>query len=450
MAGEIKKQKILIVDDDPINIKLLSEIFKTEYEIIFTINGSQALEIATSQELPDIILLDIMMPVMDGYEVCKHLKSDSRTQNIPVIFISAKIEEEDELKGFEVGGIDYITKPFSSKITKARVKIQLEKYAARRKRDLQSERMIAGNLADISLPGLLQSMETGSKTAQIRLEEIDGEIIVRNGYCVAARQGKHVGDAAFLRLFLLEKGKFTVTFKAISSDGYEEARSLSSLLLVVLAQVELGLDNTIINHPRRLALIKNLKETLRRIEPYQHTEGVMKGDLADISLIELVQNMEQGSKTAAVFLNACNGEIYFQDGQFIHIQQGGFTGNYALTRIFLLGKGAFTVKFNELPAKITEKPQMVMAVLMNTLAYIDDVKDRLKSIKAENLILNLSGQRTDFAVIDAHAMHFPFNFIDLLVLMDGGLKKNFNLILHAIRSNKMRVSRSGGKSDKAN
>ena len=447
MTGEIKKHKILIVDDEPINIKLLSDIFKTEYEIIFANNGSQALEITASQELPDIILLDIMMPVMDGYEVCKHLKADSRTQNIPVIFISAKMEEEDVLKGFEVGGVDYIVKPFSIRIAQARVKTQLQKYAARQQRYRQPERMMAGNLADIGLPDLLQSMEAGSKTAQIRLEEIDAEIIVRNGYCVAAKLGKHVGDAAFTRLFLQEKGKFTVTFEALSSDEYGEARSLSSLLLVVLAHLELGLDNTVINHPRRSALIKNFKKILRRIEPYQRTEGVMKGDLADINLAELVQNMEQGVKTAAVFFNAFDGEIYIQDGKFIHIQQGGFTGNYALTRIFLLEKGAFTVKFNELPAKITEKPQTLMAVLMNTLAYIDDVKDRLKSIKAENVILNLTAQATGFAAIDAHTAHFPFNFIDLLVLIDGELKQNFNLILHAIKNNKIRASRSGGKSD---
>ncbi len=426
---------------------ILTDVFKAEYEIISTDNGSQALELAASQEPPDIILLDIMMPVMDGYEVCKRLKADTRTHDIPVIFISAKIEEEDELKGFEVGGVDYITKPFSIGITKARVKTQLEKHAARKKRDMQPERMMAGNLADVGLLDLLQSMEIGSKTAIIQLEEIDGEIIVRNGYCVGARQGKHVGDVAFTRLFLMEEGKFTVTFEALSSDEYGEARSLPSLLSIILAHLELALDNAIINHPRRSALIKNLKKTLRRIEPYQRTEGVMKGDLADINLVELVQNMEQGAKTAAIYFNAFEGEIYIQDGIFIHIQQGEFIGNYALTRIFLLEKGAFMVKFNELPAKITEKPQTLMTVLMNTLAYVDDVKDKLNSIKAENLILTLTGQPTGFGTIDAHAANFPFSFADLLIRMDGELKKNFNQILHAIRSNKIKALRSGGKSD---
>ncbi|MDM8542072.1 response regulator [Desulfococcaceae bacterium HSG9] len=447
MTGAIKKPTILIVDDEPLNIQLLSDIFKTEYKVILANNGSQALKITASQKIPDIILLDIMMPVMDGYEVCKRLKADSRTNNIPVIFISAKMEEEDELKGFEVGGVDYITKPFSRRITMARVKTQLQKHAARQKLDLQPERMMAGNLEDIGLPDLLQSMETGSKTAQIRFEEIDAEIIVRNGYYVAARHGKLVGDAALTCLFLQDKGKFTVTFETVSSDEYGEERSLSSLLLVVLAHLELGTDTAIVNHPHRLAVIKNFKKTLLRIEPYQRTEGVMKGDLTDINLVELLQNMEQGVKTAAVFLNAIDGEIYIQDGNFIHIQQGKFTGDYALTRIFLLENGAFTVKFNELPAKITEKPQMLMTVLMNTLAYVDDLKDKLKSINAEKVILNLFVQTTGFTTIDAHAAHFPFNFTELLVLMDGELKQNFNLILHAIRNKKIRASRSNGKSD---
>jgi len=448
MAGEIKKQKILIVDDIPINIEILSDVFKTEYEVISTDNGTRALEIAASQEPPDIILLDIMMPVMDGYEVCRKLKADRRTQSIPVIFISAKMEEEDEIQGFEVGGVDYITKPFSIEITRARVKTQLQKLALRQKQDRQHERMMAGNLSDIGLLELLQSMEAGSKTAQIRLEEINAEISVRNGCCVGARQGKHVGDTAFTHLFLMAQGKFTVTFDTLDSDEYGQERSLSSLLTAVLVHLELAPDNTIIEHPRRSTLIKNLKKTPRRLEPYQRTEGVMKGDLADINLVELLQNMEQGVKTAAVFLNAFEGEIYVQDGIFVHIQQGKFTGNAALTRIFLLEKGAFTVKFNELPAKITEKPQALMTVLMNTLAYVDDVRDKLKSIKAESLILSLTAPKTGFAAIDAHAAHFPVRFTDLLVIMDGGLKQNFNLILRALRSNKIRALRTGGKSDR--
>jgi len=124
------KATILIVDDTPANIKALSETLKKDYRIIFAKNGIEALEHANSDVLPDIILLDILMPEMDGYEVCKRLKDNERTKNIPIIFITAKNEEEDEQKGFELGAVDYITKPFSLPIVKQRVTthIQLKQY----------------------------------------------------------------------------------------------------------------------------------------------------------------------------------------------------------------------------------------------------------------------------------------------------------------------------------
>jgi len=119
------KQKILIVDDTPLNIKMLGEVLRENYQILVAINGEKALEIATSDTAPDIILLDIMMPGMDGYEVCKQLKTDGRSQGIPVIFISAKCETADEMRGLELGAVDYISKPFSMPIVSARIKTHL-------------------------------------------------------------------------------------------------------------------------------------------------------------------------------------------------------------------------------------------------------------------------------------------------------------------------------------
>ncbi len=440
MGEELRRQKILIVDDIPSNITILSEMFRNEYEIASTTDSEQAMELAASGQ-PDIILLDIMMPVMDGYEVCKRLKEDVRTQDIPVIFVTAKLEEEDELKGFEVGGVDYITKPFSINITKARVKTHLQKQLRRQEKNRSNGRIMAGNLSDIGLMELLQSMELGGKTAKIKLKDIDGEIYLRNGCCVGARQGEHTGDTAFTRLLLMEEGEFTATFETLPSDKVGQTCSLTSMLAIVLAHLELAIDKQIIDHPRRPALIKKLKGALRRVEPYQRSEGLMKGDLSDISLVELLQNMEQGAKTAAVFLSDIEGEIYIQDGGLIHIQQANFTGDKALTRIFLLERGAFTVEFEELPAKITQKPEPLMTVLMNTLAYVDDVRDRLKTIQAEKLLLHLNIPQTGFEAIDAHAAEFPISFSDLLVLMDGDLKKNFNLLLHVIRSHKIRAKK---------
>lgn len=120
-----ERHKILIVDDTPANIQILHEILHGDYEIFFATSGPDAIRIA-QQELPDLILLDIMMPVMDGYAVCAALKSDPQTGQIPVIFVTAMSNEEDEAKGLECGAIDYVTKPLSPSIVKARVKNHLE------------------------------------------------------------------------------------------------------------------------------------------------------------------------------------------------------------------------------------------------------------------------------------------------------------------------------------
>lgn len=127
------KQAILIVDDMPINIQVLARPLKSDYNIKIATNGEMALKIAASRNPPDLILLDIIMPEMDGYEVCKRLKRDPRTQNIPVIFITAKSDVEDETRGLELGAVDYITKPFQIPIVKARVKTQIN---LKRKSDL--------------------------------------------------------------------------------------------------------------------------------------------------------------------------------------------------------------------------------------------------------------------------------------------------------------------------
>ncbi|MBU0961985.1 MAG: response regulator, partial [Proteobacteria bacterium] len=106
------KQKVLIVDDVKDNIKILIDLLKPDYKTYFADNGVKALELAQNKS-PDLILLDIVMPQMDGYEVCQKLKSNLRTNDIPVIFISAMSDVGDETKGLEIGAVDYITKPIS-------------------------------------------------------------------------------------------------------------------------------------------------------------------------------------------------------------------------------------------------------------------------------------------------------------------------------------------------
>jgi sigma-B regulation protein RsbU (phosphoserine phosphatase) len=119
-------EKIFIVDDDLVNRKLLAAILKKEgYALLEAKDGEEAVELAF-REMPDLILLDIMMPKKDGYEVCVELKGDDRMANVPIIFLSAKTQAEDKIKGLDLGGADYVTKPFDRGEVLARVKAQLK------------------------------------------------------------------------------------------------------------------------------------------------------------------------------------------------------------------------------------------------------------------------------------------------------------------------------------
>lgn len=119
------KPKILIVDDSAENIHILIETLKSDYNIIPARNGDTALDKARAA-IPDLVLLDIIMPGMDGYEVCRRLKADDETKNIPVVFITSKSDAMDETKAFNLGAVDYITKPFVPIVVKVRVKNQID------------------------------------------------------------------------------------------------------------------------------------------------------------------------------------------------------------------------------------------------------------------------------------------------------------------------------------
>lgn len=125
MTRSETRQTILVVDDVPTNIKILQATLKADYRILFATRGDKALAMAEAQCPPDLILLDVVMPEMDGYEVCRRLKANPATRDIPVVFLTAQSEVEDETKGLELGAIDYITKPFSPAIVQARVRTQL-------------------------------------------------------------------------------------------------------------------------------------------------------------------------------------------------------------------------------------------------------------------------------------------------------------------------------------
>ncbi len=122
MNEPLVKPKILIVDDAAENLRVLIEILKDDYATIPATSGEAALQKAMAEPVPDLILLDILMPVMDGYEVCKRLKANEKTKDIPIICITAMSEVMDDAKAFKLGASDYIPKPFNPSTVKARVK----------------------------------------------------------------------------------------------------------------------------------------------------------------------------------------------------------------------------------------------------------------------------------------------------------------------------------------
>lgn len=184
MTMPTSSPRILVVDDTPVNIRILAGLL-SDFSLSVATDGEQALVIATSARRPDLILLDVMMPGLDGFEVCRRLKADPTTRDVPVIFVTAQDDARDEVKGFEAGGVDYITKPFSPPVVRARVETHLALLTARRQ--------LARHNAELET-------RVAERTAQLRealrkLEEASLETIVRLSRAAETRDddtGSHV------------------------------------------------------------------------------------------------------------------------------------------------------------------------------------------------------------------------------------------------------------------
>lgn len=152
----MSKQKILLVDDEPQNLQLLRHTLKNDYDLIFAKSGEDALEQAVNQK-PDLVLLDVMMPEMDGYEVCCRLKADPRCSDIPVIFCTAMNDETDEAMGIQLGAVDYITKPLRPAVVRIRAKSHLalsnQQRAFREQIKIQHHALITTRLQSLQMLG---------------------------------------------------------------------------------------------------------------------------------------------------------------------------------------------------------------------------------------------------------------------------------------------------------
>ncbi len=174
---DLSEATILVVDDAKANIDILVETLGEEYDVIFATDGESALEIL-EEENPDLILLDVMMPGIDGFETCRRIKSDLKTKHIPVIFVTAKTETVDILEGFGVGGVDYITKPFQFEEVYVRIQTHLELHFLRKKEEERMKSTMSRYLGSDLVETLMESgnevMKTTNQDVTILFSDIRG------------------------------------------------------------------------------------------------------------------------------------------------------------------------------------------------------------------------------------------------------------------------------------
>jgi phosphoserine phosphatase RsbU/P len=221
------KKTVLLVDDAPANIQVVNSILKDIYKIRIATNGPKALELAKVAPPPDLVLLDVMMPEMDGYEVCKRLKSDPATREIPVIFLTGQTEVEDETRGFDVGAVDYIHKPFSPAVVKARVQTHLVLRGIREQ--------LAQQLFTIQ-----KELETAR---QIQLSILPSELPKIEGLDIAARYVPMTSVAGdFYDFIVVDEKHIGILVADVSGHGMPAALIASMLKIALSAQVAHAAD----------------------------------------------------------------------------------------------------------------------------------------------------------------------------------------------------------------
>jgi serine phosphatase RsbU (regulator of sigma subunit) len=216
-----EQKLILVVDDTPLNISVITGALKDTYRTKVATSGVKALAIAAADDKPDLILLDVMMPEMDGYEVCRRLKADPTTREIPVIFLTGQTEAEDETRGFQVGAVDYVHKPFSPAVMKARVHTHL---VLRETREKLAQQLLA----------IQKEFETARLIQQSILPETVPQI---EGLDIAARyipMASVAGD--FYDFVVVDNKHVGILIADVSGHGMPAALIASMLKIALAAQ----------------------------------------------------------------------------------------------------------------------------------------------------------------------------------------------------------------------
>jgi len=218
----ISQKLILIVDDTPTNIGVISGALKDSYKTKIATSGPKALELAAAEEKPDLILLDVMMPDVDGYEVCSRLKANPATREIPVIFLTGQTSPDDETRGFEVGAVDYVHKPFSPAVVKARVRSHILLRESRAQLAAQ-------------LHALNNELEMGR---QIQLSILPHSLPELQGLAIAARYLPMTSVAGdFYDFIQVDDKHLGILIADVSGHGLPSALIASMLQVALTAQV---------------------------------------------------------------------------------------------------------------------------------------------------------------------------------------------------------------------
>lgn len=221
MADVEQKKMVLVVDDAPANLQIVHAILKSDFKVRLATSGAKALDLVKTKPQPDLILMDVSMPEMDGYEVCQILKATPAVRDIPVIFLTGKTETEDETKGFDVGAVDYIHKPFSPAVVKARVHTHLVLREAREQ--LAQQLLVMNNELEMA--------------REIQLSILPHEIPKLKGLEIAARylpMSSVAGD--FYDFIVVDEKHVGILVADVSGHGLSAALIASMLQVALAAQ----------------------------------------------------------------------------------------------------------------------------------------------------------------------------------------------------------------------
>jgi len=245
-----KRPRLLVVDDQPINIQTLFEIFDADCDVFMATSGKQALAFAVS-EPPDLILLDVVMPEMDGHEVCRQLKANEQTRDIPVIFVTAHSEPQQETQGLQLGAVDFISKPVSASVVRARVRSHLLlKHALEQVKELNDslEKKVAHRTAELEF-ALQKLASSQDSLARSEAKAAIGMLVASVSHELATPLGNGLIAAG--------------TLKQESSDfsGQVESGALKrSELLAFVSRVATGSDMILQNLRRASDMLGHFKQ----------------------------------------------------------------------------------------------------------------------------------------------------------------------------------------------